>query len=41
MGSIVPSKENKDIMCGGDGGNWILWRPKGGGIFPLITEVDA
>ena len=38
VGSSVPSKETKDIVCGGGSGNWIMWRPKGRGSFPLITE---
>ena len=35
-----PSKENKDIVCGVGGGDYILWRPKGRGIISLITEGD-
>ena len=41
VGRSRPSKEKKDIMYGGGSGNWILWRPKGGGSFTLIIEGDA
>ena len=45
MGRIVgrsrPSNEKKDIVCGGGGGDWILWRPKGRVSLYLITEGGA
>ena len=39
--SSVPTKEEKDIMCGRGGGDWVLWGYKGGGIFPCITECGV
>ena len=36
-----PTKEEKDIISGGRGGDWFMWRSKGVGSFPQITEGDA
>ena len=41
MGDIVPNKEEKDVMCGGGSGDWVLWMSKGIGIFPRITEGNS
>ena len=45
MGSRVersaPNKEEKYIMCVGGSGDWVLWRSKGRGSFPHITEGDS
>ena len=41
VGRRGPTKEEKDIMFGGSGGDWVLWRSKGRGSFTHITEGDA
>ena len=41
MGGSGLSKEKKDIVYVGDGGDWILWRYKGGGSISLVTEGDS
>ena len=41
MGRIGQTKEEKDIMCGGGGGDWVMWRSKGRGEEVLLTSLKG